>query len=167
MRFLAYVLAGLIAFSALPALADDNIAPPGGLFPPVDDRQADSSKRRYTGGRLDFESSTVTTTDRLQFGFQSNWVMVCVRAGVAANVGAYFRFEFSASTDLWADRLATQSDYYINGVNGVAGLGTPAMVITGGGDGTDSKCASFPVQARGITLHTVTTNTATLDVIAQ
>jgi len=167
MRFLAYFFAGMIVASAVPAVAADMITPPAGLYPPVDQRQSDSSRRRYAGQRMSMENTSHTTTDRVQFGFQSNWVSICVRGGLASTVGVYFRFEFDASTDNWADRLATQSSYYINGTAGIAGLGTQAGVISGGGDGTDAKCASFPVQARGLTVHMPTQNTATLDVIAQ
>lgn len=165
MRFALFAIGLLLA---APAWA----GPPDSLYPPVNERQSDASKRRYSGNVMSVDTSDSdvhTTTDRFEFGFQSNWVSICIRANaaVAATADVYFRFEHNASTDLWADRLATQSSYYINGVNGVRGLGVPAMTIAGGGDGTGSRCISMAVQARGLTLHQVSSATATLDVIAQ
>jgi len=167
MRSIILLVAGLLL--AIPASAD----PPDSLLQPLGKRQADSSMRRYSGDVLSVENATGSTgnstTDRFQFGFQSEWVSICIRANqpLGATRDVYLRFEFDASSDNWADRLATQSSYYINGTAGVAGLGVQAMSMHNGGDGTDSHCQSFAVRARGLTIHTTSSATATLDVIAQ
>lgn len=166
MRFFASFFAALILAGALPSFADEAIKPPGGLYPPLDGRRVDSASRRYAGKVLSLEKAN-STTDRFSFGFQSEWVTVCLQGGVAAGYEVYIRFEFDASTDNWADRKATQSSYFINGVAGIAGLGTQAMVMTGGGDGTDVKCLSTHVRARGVTIHNTTSSNSTLDVTAQ
>lgn len=165
MRIFTFLVGLFLAFSAF-------AGPPDGLYPPLDQRAADSSARRYSGDSLSVENATGSTlnstTDRFQFGFQSEWVSVCLQANqsLGATTDVYIRFEFDASTDLWSDRLATQSSYYIAGTAGVTGLGTRAIALKSGGDGTDSRCVNLRVKARGITMHTVSSGTATLDVIA-
>ena len=169
MRKLLYATVAAVLFAPL-ALAGENIAPPGGYYAPMEQRQSKASLNRYAGGALSVESPTgstgSTTTDRVEFGFLSNFVSVCVQGGIAAATVVYIRFEFDASTDNWADRLATTSALYIAGSEGTTGLGGPAMVMSGGGDGTNARCLNLPVRARGVTIHNVASATSTLEVNA-
>ena len=168
MRKLLYALFSSVLFISFAAVASD-VAPPGPLFAPLTKDQARKSKRRFAGAVLSAESVTVSTTDRLAFGFTSNWVSLCLQGGTAtatSSIILYFRFEQNASTALWADRTSTGSAAYIAGtiLNGPGG--NAALTITGGGDGTDARCMSIPIQARGITIHNVSSATGTLDVNA-
>ena len=167
MRKLLCALIPAILFAPFAYAAGNNVAPPSGYFPTLNKGQSQASQRRFAGDVLHSESVTVSTTDRFAFGFQSNWVSICIQGGTSVQTIVYFRFEFNASTDLWSDRTATTSALYISGGEAITNLGNlRAMVITGGGDGTDVRCMSIPTQARGLTIHQVTSAQATLDINA-
>ncbi len=167
MRKLLYALISAVLFAPFAHAAGNNVAPPSGYFPTLNKGQSQASQRRFAGKVLSTESILLATTDRFVFGFQSNWVSICLQGGAAVQTIVYFRFEFNASSDLWSDLAATTSALYISGDSGVTNLGNgPAMVITGGGDGTDARCMSIPTQARGLTIHQVTASQATLDINA-
>ncbi len=134
--------------------------------------------RTVAGQRM----SITASTDVFDFGFQSRYVGLCYQGGAAADTPAYFRFGTSigatqgaATEDTTGMTLfATDSAAFINGVSDIIGPGGTvivlvagqAFVMTGGGDGTDKYCTVQPWETRGLIMHTVNAQEATVDVWA-
>jgi len=136
--------------------------------------------RTVVGQRMGMTGDATQAT--FDFGMQSRYVGLCYQGGGSVDTPAYFRFgttigasQGAATEDTTGMTLfATESAAFIEGRDDFIGpsgtlitlVAGSAFVMTGGGDGTDKYCTVQPWETRGLIMHTVNVQEATVDVWA-
>ncbi len=158
-KILLAAIAVIFAGGFSVANAADNTGPPDGLWETLTELQRTATSRRAFGqqvflGLTEAAASSVV----VDWGFTSNYVVVCLQEGVTANSPIYIR--------LGASNPATNGADFRDGAdNLVAGQAVP--MSGGGADGTEQTCMSHPWRTDGLTLFAGDSNTtATVDVTA-
>ena len=154
---LKYLLAAVAVFFLTPVLAA-NVGPPDGLWQTLDKTQRDTSSRRAYGTSLFLLGTTSApsaSSAAVDWGFTSNYVVICIRGGLDATGDVYIRL---ASTV-----VPTNDTDFISG--GIANAGPPAIPMSGGGDGTDQHCQVHPWRTDGVAVY-AQDGQATIDISA-
>jgi hypothetical protein len=161
MRKLLFAALAAIFMSGT-AFADSDIQ---GVFGSLNDSAKRQSVERVTGKSMfaGAGGATSLTLDTFDWGFKSNFVKLCVQAGATVNTPAYLQFGVGN-----VDNVST-SNIFIDGPDSTDNptiFNTRAKAITGGGDGSDQFCTTQAWRTTGLSLHSVTSGTITVDVWA-
>ena len=153
MKKLLLAAMAVFVMGGFPAVA----GPPDGLWETLSKTQRDTSSNRGWGNALGVVAGN-TTFATADWGFTSNYVTLCVIAGLAAGDHVYYRL---GATDPGTN--ATDSAAFISGATDL----TPgrALVLSGSGDGTDKHCETHPYRTDGLIFHASSVS-ATVDVSA-
>ena len=147
------LLAALAVIFVTPAFAIDGL--PNNV-PVLDTNGKPLFITRVFGER----TTMAATWDEIDFGFQSDYVTICVHANT--HVPVYFRFGDTLSGNATTDALFQNGS---DGMPGRAGIIFPINVTTTAA-ATEDVCMTNAWRVQGIVLHVENTSGATIDVNA-